>query len=682
MRLLSPLMAIMLSASEVVYAQTDDWEQSLEDISTDDEFDEGAWESNYDFLSEMQSDPININTAKEDDLLRLPFLTEKQVEDIGYYIYKYGEMRSPSDLLLTGSVDYETLQLLLPFIYFGEIPEDKSGSSSLISDKRWNELTAYANIPTYTRRGDKSGYLGGRYKHWLKYNMIMGEKVKIGISASQDAGEPFFTGRNKWGYDFYSGYLMIEDVGKVDALCLGTFRLSCGLGLVANSGFSIGKSSALQTMGRQASGLRGYSSRSEGKYFRGMASSLNLSETAKLTGFVSYRKMDATLNSDSTAATLLYTGYHRTQTEMAKKHNTGITSFGLDLIKELGDFSFGATAIYSHLGRKLVPDSTSLYKRYYAKGSDFLNMGINYSYISSLLAIRGETAINKNGNLATINMASLHLSNSLNLMLIQRFYSYKYTSLYSSSFSEGSSTQNESGIYLGLKWKANQNLSLNFYADYAHFPFAKYQVSSPSDAFDSMISASFNKGNWTVKGRYRLHIKQKDYTDDDGNTSLTDRYEHKARLSAKWEGDGLSATIQADASVIDIKYPPEADADGLSKGFMYGIILGWKHGSGPRGKLSVSLSGKYFHTDDYNSRLYAYEGGMAYTYSSSSYYGHGIRYSANVRWDLPGKLMLCAKVGTTDYFDRTSIGSGYQVIDGSSKCDIELQAKIIISHGR
>lgn len=37
---------------------------------------------------------------------------------------------------------------------------------------------------------------------------------------------------------------------------------------------------------------------------------------------------------------------------------------------------------------------------------------------------------------------------------------------------------------------------------------------------------------------------------------------------------------------------------------------------------------------------------------------------------------LGMKLGVTDYFDRSSIGSSYQQIDHSSKTDLELQGEI------
>lgn len=51
-----------------------------------------------------------------------------------------------------------------------------------------------------------------------------------------------------------------------------------------------------------------------------------------------------------------------------------------------------------------------------------------------------------------------------------------------------------------------------------------------------------------------------------------------------------------------------------------------------------------------------------------SFYGEGIRLALSGRYNITPKLSL--KVGFTNYFDRKSIGSGTEQIDGSSRMDL------------
>lgn len=108
-----------------------------------------------------------------------------------------------------------------------------------------------------------------------------------------------------------------------------------------------------------------------------------------------------------------------------------------------------------------------------------------------------------------------------------------------------------------------------------------------------------------------------------------------------------------------------------SWGYTVGQQLGYRHGDF---HLWGSLS--YFHTHDYDSRIYSYERGMRYTFSYPSFYGHGIRYTLLATVPLARRLTLTAKAGITDYFDRDHISSGQQQIDRSSQTDIELQLRM------
>lgn len=82
----------------------------------------------------------------------------------------------------------------------------------------------------------------------------------------------------------------------------------------------------------------------------------------------------------------------------------------------------------------------------------------------------------------------------------------------------------------------------------------------------------------------------------------------------------------------------------------------------PSFSLSVSLQGSYFHTDDYDSRVYISEKGLLYTFYTPSFSGRGFRCSAHLRYNLNKAMMLLVKYGETIYQDRDAIGSGNDLI--------------------
>ncbi|MBL0144814.1 MAG: hypothetical protein IPP48_02690 [Chitinophagaceae bacterium] len=47
----------------------------------------------------------------------------------------------------------------------------------------------------------------------------------------KDAGEQFFKGNQKQGFDFYSTHLFARNIGIVKALALGDFTVNMGQGL-------------------------------------------------------------------------------------------------------------------------------------------------------------------------------------------------------------------------------------------------------------------------------------------------------------------------------------------------------------------------------------------------------------------------------------------------------------------
>ena len=94
---------------------------------------------------------------------------------------------------------------------------------------------------------------------------------------------------------------------------------------------------------------------------------------------------------------------------------------------------------------------------------------------------------------------------------------------------------------------------------------------------------------------------------------------------------------------------------------------------GSRLKLHASFA--YFNTDDYDTRLYLYERGMTYSFSFPAFYGQGIRYAAMAQAVICSGLTLNARIATTNYFDRPTIGTGLQQIDRSSATDLEVQLR-------
>lgn len=636
------------------------WETLLEQMAEDEDYENNLLEDYYEELNELHNNPININTATESDLEKLPFHTGKQREDISRYLYRYGGMATLGELAMIPSIDARLQSLLRCFLYVGEKTEKDTLSLKTILKHGRHDATASLKVPLYNRKGDKNGYLGYKYKHWMRYDFSSHDRLRLGFVASHDAGEPFLSSGNSYGYDYYSLYLQVKKMGIVDNIVVGRYRLSAGKGLVINTGMSYGKMSLLAGLNRKQTDIKPHSSRSAASYLQGAAATISLSSNLKATAYASYRPLDATLNDDGTAATIVESGYHRTPTEMNKKNNTYATDAGANIRYATKKMHIGASLAYTHLDRELCPNTKSLFRKYYNSGSTFVNAGLEYGYWLGRALLSGETAIDKQGDIATINMLTMNMTGSLSLTAVQRYYSYKYNSLRANSFADGGSTQNENGVYIGANWKPMRGLSLTAYSDYAYFEWPKYMISQSSWSWDNMIGGSYTWGDWTLGARYRLKIRQKD---NEEKTALITKTEHRTHVAIGFKSaSGWESTTRADMSLASI--------NGKSAGYMISQAVGYGNE-----RFAVSAKIRYFNTDDYNSRIYSYEGGLFHTFGSAMCYGHGIRYSLNAKAMITKQLTLVCRLSTANRFDVSTTGSGLQMVDASSLTDIDMQLR-------
>lgn len=661
---------LMLSAS-AIHAQNNIWqapsgtnslwEQYLDNLSDYDDIEAGSTEEMYEVLRELEATPIDLNNATDDDIQRLAFLSNEQREELTEYLDRHHPIRSIGELAMIKSLDNVTLQLLSSFVYVGSINESRKFPTwKEIAKHGKNEFLGYVKVPFYERKGDREAYLGYKYKHWIRYKYSYGQFLQAGFTGTQDAGEPFFGSHNKMGYDHYAFYALARKLGRIRTLALGQYKARFGLGLVMNIGFGMGKTTSLVLTTPQNS-ITANASRSEASYLQGVASTIEISKAITTTAFASYRKIDATLNDDFTIKTILKTGYHRTETEINKRHNASQTTAGINVNVKHNGLSVGATAIFTAFSKDLMPDKSQAFRRYSPTGNNFWNASIDYAYTHPRISVKGETATGDSHALATINTLSLKASRTLTLTAIQRFYSYKYYSFFSRSFSDGGHVQNETGIYIGATWSPFTRMKVMAYSDYAYHPWAVFRASEATRSIDNLIQTSLSFSPIDITLRYRLRLKQENAA---GATSpLIDKAEHRGRVQLNYKRKDFTTRTQ-----YDMAYTTKTSQ---SIGWMVSQSAGYKYGE----SLECNAGVGYFRTQDYDSRIYTYERGMLYDFSFPMFYGEGMRFFLHLRTKPIKNLQLICKVATTKYFDRDKISSGHQEINDSKKTDLEIQAK-------
>ena len=656
----------MLLMTPVLEAQNTNvslWDETMEQLSMDEE-EEKNWEDELQELSKRLHEPVNLNIATKRDLEQFPFLTDIQIENLLAYVYIHGQMQTIYELQLVKEMDRHTIDLLLPFVCVQPIPKKQTFPKlSTILKYGKQELLTRMDIPFYTRKGYEKNYLGPSMYHSLRYDFHYGDYLQVGVTGEKDAGEPFFALHNTKGYDYYSVYFLLHNLGRLKTLALGNYRLSFGQGLVVSTGFGLGKTYSVSTGDNRGSGIRKHSSTDEYNYFRGAAATIELIPSIQLSAFYSHRLLDGVIENGEITS-IYKTGLHRTEKEVEKRNTFILQLMGGNLTYEKNKLKVGVTGIYYFFNHPYEPDLRP-YAKYNLHGNNFFNVSIDYKYRWNRFTLVGEEAIGKQG-FATLNQLKYSLSTGYQLLLIHRYYAHNYGSMFACSFGESSTPQNENGWYLAAE--ATPFAHWKFFAslDLFSFPWWKYRISKPSQGTEGRFQAIYSpRKSISMYLNYQYKRKDRDVTGTSGKVILP-TFQHRLRYRITYTPNSWQLR-----TTIDYNHFHSQGTKG-SQGYQFTQFCSHTFAF----PLSVSLQGTYFHTDDYDSRVYASEKGLLYTFYTPSFYGKGFRISTTLRYDLNKTFMLLAKFGETLYQDRESIGTGNDLIKGNKKADLQIQLRV------
>lgn len=643
-----------------------------------------------DDLFEIYCNKFNLNDLTGEQLRRLPFLTDVQVEAVMDYVERHRPLLSVGELMAVTELDFVTRRRLMLFVEAGPMPRsDDDGVGAWLRRSR-HDLMVRTDIPLYTKMGfasyphsvlEKSPnkvYQGTPLYHSLRYDLRAGHHLEAGVHAEKDVGER--------GVDYWGAYAVLRDVGRIETTAVGHYRLSLGMGLVMNTATGFGKMMMLSSLGRIDRGLRRHSSMQESDYLTGIGTTVRLGRDWHVTTFFSRRELDGTWRTDGVGAlmSLKTDGLHRTQLERSKHGNEVKTDWGGNVGWQRGTLKLSASAVVTHLSVPLAPvhnTQASYYRLYNAAGSDFANFSVAYAYYGKGWGMAGETAMSRDGGIATINTVSAELAGN-RFTLVQRYYAKDYVTLNGKTFGENARPQNECGVYLGWRRNLARRMMAEAYVDAVYFPWLKYQVNQSSYSFDGMaqLSASGTKNSWSVQYRFKTRQRNVNVTQK-GSEKLTQvlfttaqrlRLQHSLQVTPELD---LRSSLH-----VSTQYHP---LNGNSWGWAAGERVAWQtqlwkaSGRNRRDEGKWKLAGNivYFRTDDYASRVYAYEPTMPYTFGMQSYYGQGLRLSLLTSLQLNYGLSLVARFSSTRYFDRDIIGSGLDEIRQNHREDLQLMLR-------
>jgi hypothetical protein len=642
----------------------------------------------FDRLLHYIDHPLDLNTATKSDLSELSLLNDVQINELLVHIERFGKLISIYEIQALPSWDLAIIEQVLPFIYVTDrfnqphfsLDELLKAStqelyvrySKVLEEQKGYQPSATTGVPAY---------LGSNDKLYTRYRFKSGNFISLGLTTEKDAGESFKknTTLNKpAGFDFYSGHAFLRDISIIKHLAFGDYLVSFGQGLTMGMGVAMGKTASSLAVKRTAYKLKPYTSVDENLFLRGGATTIKI-RNLETTVFFSSKKIDANVTATTdtlegqddavVVSSFQNTGTHGTVNELADKHSVQETMAGGHISYGKRTFEIGAT-FYNVNYSGTLNRSLSYYNQFEFTGNNNYVGGVDYSAIVKNMHFFGETSMSKSKGMGSVNGVIIGLDPKVGLTIMHRYYQRNFQNLYTNAVAEGTRPANESGLYFGIEMKPTNKWTINGYADMFQSKWLRFDLNAPSKGNEFLVQASYRPNKQTeIYLRYRTRNKEYNtdvdmddilYTVNQNQTNMRFNLVHKI---------GKNFSLHTRVEQVTIRREDEPN----SIGYLAFQDLFYKPLSSP---FSFNLRYAIFSTDDFNSRLYAYESDVLYYYAIPSYYYKGSRMYLNVRYQYKKWLDVWLKVGQWLYDNRTTVGSGNDEIEGNKKTEIRVQMRI------
>lgn len=615
-----------------------------------------------------RKNPLPINTVSRDQLRELIFLSPLQINTFLLYRKENGSFADVLELQVLSGFDLNTIRWLLYFVTM-----DPPGVFTGISLK---DILGKGDHDIMIRIGglqasaaDLPDYSGSGLKIFTRYRYNYSHKIAASLNLEKDAGEKFFSGIRNKGFDFYSANVSIMGKGIMRKLLIGDYALQFGQGLSMWSGLGFGKGSSLTGIAKQDLGLRPYSSANESSFLRGISASLAY-EKLLFTPFVSYKKVDANISQqDGEIKSLIISGLHRTQSEIENKNSAAQLIYGSNLQFRTKDLTIGLTTYRTRFNLPIAPGNL-LYQRFEFSGSSLTNLGLNYSYALKNTFFFGEVGHSLSAGSAYINALMSSLSRQVSVILLHRSYARNYHSFFNQAVSESTGAVNEKGFYAGLTIKFDPKWELITYSDLFRFPWLKFRIDAPSSGYELFGQLSYNPNKrFKMSARYKQQSKEEnnDQLNSLGSLESVDKQNYRLEINYKI---GNAFILRYRAEIAKYKKDPSKSEFGF---LSYQDVIYDPLNS----KISGNIRFAIFDTQGFNSRIYAYENDVLYSYSVPAYQGKGLRYYLNARYNISRGLDLWLRYAIISYSNPRGLNTGPEKAGGA---DIRFQLRYRFNH--
>jgi hypothetical protein len=664
-------------------------EKRVEYLIEDAEESDADYTTIFDQLSYYFNKPLNLNRAKLDELEGLGLLTSIQINNLLGHIEKNGKLMTLEELQTINGFDDDVIKLILPFVKVSsDVDSPQLTFNELLKNGENQVFIRYTTIleqkegfsPTTDSAlaaSPNSRYAGDATKLYTRYRYKYGRHISFGVTAEKDAGEQFFEGAQKNGFDYYSAHFFLRNQGKIKQLAIGDYQAQFGQGLTYWSGRAFGKSADIMLIKRSAQGLKPYSSVDESLFMRGGGVALEFGKI-DVTAFYSYNNIDANIdltdtlsanNDVLTITSVQQTGLHRTFNEIEDKDAIVQQQMGGHIAYKTRKLNIGVTGINSNLNTEFNP-TLQTYNQFRNSDNNQTKLGVDYNWIFKNFNFFGEFSKGINAGYAYVSGALITLDPRISVAVLYRDYQRDFQPIASAGIGEGSVNENEKGLYMGVIIKPAKKFTLTGYYDQFTFPWLKFGINAPSQGYQYLAQLTYKPSKkMEMYVRVRERNKQENTAVDlqEGIDYLVHEKQTNYRYNYSFK---VSESIKLKGRIELVNYNKEESP--FETGYLIYQDIVFKAKSSP---FSFSFRYGIFDTESFNSRIYAYENDVLYSFSIPAYSNKGTRTYLSMRYRVMKGIDVWLRYALTYYDDLDLISSGLEEIQGNHKQEIKAQVR-------
>jgi Helix-hairpin-helix motif len=603
----------------------------------------------YDIIEELLQNPINLNSATRKEILRLPFLTPQDAENIIKERKRRKGFSTLDEINSIKNIHPDLVILMKPFIIITK--RDQKITHSIDRVRKF-KLQFRSRIITdiQTRSGFKNGnYHGDKLK---SYNRLKAGNnfINIGILTEKDAGEDLY-------FDHYSGFIEYKSTTILSGMILGDYTFEFGQGLALWSPYAFSKGNeAVNAPSKRERNFSPHLSSEENKFFRGISTTLKY-KSILVNSFYSINNIDASINENDEVVNLFISGYHRTDSEKSKLDVLKENTYGISINYNFDNYlDLGVLHFINKFNKPFIYENKNK-----LNGSNYSFSSISYKLSSSEIYLNGELSYN-GSSFASITNLYLSITKRIEVLASYRNYSPSYYNLYANGFGEYGNTQNEIGYYLGTKIRTEYG-TLNFYYDIFNSPSQSYKSNFPACGREFLANFSSNIFNNSI-----LNLK---FKREEKEVSVNEVFikEIKKEIKSNYRFEikyKLNKRLQGKTRFELVNYSLSGNSE---TGFLTYQELKYKI----QNLISISARIIFFDTESYYSRLYEFENDLRGAMTNIPMFDEGLRWYLLINYQPIKSLNFYLKYSETYKPDLSTISSGYSEIIGNVDNRISLQ---------